>query len=225
MPVSDLAASDITGVPYDQWQLYAGASKVAAVATNDGDTTIIRSGKSNYRQCFNVSWPSFIGKVNSLVAKGYLKYVTAAWNAGVGCRNSAGEDMSNVGMTASYALYTRTCSRPGGGSWGPSDCASGVTWLQVMCYTSPGSGNVPCTQLWFTLDYDVAGSCVIIQILSVLLPFLGPGLTLAQMDGINRLLYRLARTRLRPDEYAAALASLREWRRPRSVFLTQPAML
>ncbi len=241
MPVSDLAAVDVTGVPYDQWQLYAGASKPAAVAANDGDTTMIRSGTSNYRQCFNVAWPSpsVLGKVNSLTAKGYLKYVTySGWYAGVGCRNASGERMSKVAMTTAYALYTQACPRPGGGSWTPADCASGVTWLQVMCYTSPGGGNVPCTQAWFTLDYDAGGTFVSLiwhDNFSILLPLLG---LLGALSGISRsgselLLaavnpeaYRHSRTRFRRDELPMVLEALRQIQsRPRFVFLGQPAML
>lgn len=238
MPTSNLAAANISGVPYDQWQLTAGATKVAAVAANDGDTTYIRSGTSNNIQCFNVTWPAagVVGSVNSLIARGYLKYATdASWHAGVGCRNTSGENVSNITMTNAYALYSHTCSRPGGGSFTYADCANGVTWLEVRNYTSPGSGNVPCTMLYFTLDYEVAGAVVFVNFLSVLLPMFGVlaglssrGVTAydqALARAVSRELYRKTGTRFRPDEYAAMLASLRDYRSPRFVFLGQPAML
>lgn len=224
MPVSNLACADISGVPYDQWNLAVGATKVAAVASNDGDTTYLNSGASNTRQCFNLSWPTDIGTVNSLVANAYMKYATdPAWQAGVGVRNSAGEDTSTTSLTSSYALYSRTCSKPGGGSWSAADCASGVTWIQIRNYTSPGGGHVRCTYVYLTLDYTQPAGCFI-PIWSFLLPFLGAGIELANLPALARVLRCREvrpgiRTWFRPDEYAEALRVYREWRRPAFAFL------
>lgn len=214
--VTDLYASDVSGISIDQWLLGAGASKVAAVQTNDGDTSYIRSGTTNNGQQFNVAWPTGIAAVNSLTAKGYAKYVTTSgWHSGVGCYLAGvGADISNDVLTNAYALYTRTCVRPGGGSWSASDCRSGVTYLYVSTYTSPGGGNVYCTQLWFTLDYTPASGGFNFIIGSLIGPLLGSALLLSQMPEIRAAYNRAAirariHSRMMPSDDQAAFNDLK----------------
>ncbi len=229
MPVSNLPMDNITGVPYNDWPLGAGATKMAAMNTDDADTGYLGAdGTNNHRQCFNVTWPTDVADVNSI--KNYCKMRQGSalqYHIAIGVRNAGGEsenDPAPSGLPTTYTGYTTSAlSRPGGGSWTSSDCANGVTYWQARGI-SPGSGNGRMTHGYIVLDYTPAGAGFV-NIWSVVLPLLGVGIGLAHMRGIARECRRLGGVWPRPDEFEAMLRGYREYRHPRIFIPRNPSVV
>jgi len=226
MPVANLAMADITGVPYDQWTRTGGASKVDAMNTDDGDTSYLAPTAGGQLQCFNVAWPADIAGVNSIKNAAKMSATDAGLHGIIGVRNGSGHTVYDTGgsMSGSYVLYTSTAlSRPGGGSWTPTDCANGVTYYELG-FTTGGAGQLRCTYGYLILDYLATGGFMVL-LTSFLLPLIGAGLMLSDMPGLNRELARRSHSltggrqeyHLRADEYPLAFRALREHRHPHSL--------
>ena len=125
--VSDVMAATVAVTP-DSWTLSAGASKVAAVAANDGDTSFLLSGSTaNTQQQFTLADPShfqpgdIINSVtlratcrrNSTPAGNVLLTAVLAGNTSAGAAQGTG---------SGYAEFSQTfATRPGGGAWTLAD--------------------------------------------------------------------------------------------------------
>lgn len=117
-------------------------------------------------------------------------------------------------------LRSWSVARPGGGSWGYADLASIAIRFQN---TGNGAGTAwnMIHEAYVTITWDHQAGCFF-PIWSWVLPALGSGLELAHMPGLARYIYEhapaRARTRIRPESYAPALRSLREYRWPAYAF-------
>lgn len=222
MPVSNLPMNNITDVPYNGFTLGAGATKMAAMNTNDAETGYIFAGVNNTRQCFNVTWPADVvgGSINSIKVH-FVVRQTGSDQIHIygGVRNASDDTEYDAGVLPEiYSAFTSgALSRPGGGSWTFADCADGVTYYQLRL-TSAGAGNGRATYGYLILDY-VPGGSSFIPLLSVVASAIGSGLGLQHMPGLATAIWRRTRSWLRPDEYVSALKSWRLHRQPRSVFL------
>jgi hypothetical protein len=142
----------------DNWSLAAGSTKVAAVATNDGDTSRIESGTtSNTIQQFTLANPTAIASgdtINSVTLYAVCKrggtppgdYTVSAV---LGGNTSDGTSRTSG---ASYAETSETfTTKPGGGAWTLTDVNNLV--LQIR---NTQTRNILATQLYAVVDYTVA---------------------------------------------------------------------
>jgi len=142
----------------DNWTLAAGSTKVAAVATDDGDTSRIESGTtSDTIQQFTLANPTAIASgdtINSVTLYAVCKrggtppgnYTVSAV---LGGNTSDGTSRTSG---ASYAATSETfTTKPGGGAWTLTDVNNLV--LQIR---NTQTRNILATQLYAVVDYTVA---------------------------------------------------------------------
>lgn len=142
----------------DSWTLGAGASKVVAVATNDGDTSFINSGTTNGTQeQFSTNDPATIGAGDAIASvairatckRGGSQNANYVVTAVVGANTSAGATQTS---TSVYAETTDTfATKPGGGAWTLAD----VQALEVRIQNAQGR-DVRCTLLVVDVTYTPA---------------------------------------------------------------------
>ena len=218
MPVENLQAANVSGVPLDQWAFFS-SSKVNDIQEGSGTGSFIYEDTVGQRQCYNVAWPSadVIGAVNSLKVRAENSVTSGSGTIGLGVRNGAGETESShaVGPTPGWD-ETGALAKPGGGGWVPSDCADGVTYLQFRRVASTAQMRV--YEGWVILDYENPGEAFI-TFLSWLGPLLGAALTYGQFCRALELV-----ARVHPTIRAFSEADKREmwqafcgWRRPAMV--------
>jgi len=137
------------------------------------------------------------------------------------------EDGTGWNFSTSVAAYARDwATGPGGGAW----TIAMLNACEIGVYRAGSTNTVWVTKYNVTGNYIQAGACFL-PIWSLLLPLLGAGIALPYMPRIALEMGRrplapgLCRVRFRPDEYASALRSLRDWRRPAFAFLGAPALV
>jgi len=192
------------------WGLAAGASKVAAVATNDGDTSyIFKTGVPAVAQRF--LFPAVPDDAESPLVQATIEAQARRGTDDVTFYldwDSASDGGRAILMT--YALYTRTISAP---TKAAANREHGVT------HAGPFStSESKVTELYRTIDVVFANKAFIL-IMDLLAPLIGVGLTLAQMPALAREIDRWRpaggvwrRFALRPDELPIAWEA---WRAPR----------
>ncbi len=208
--IANLPANNTAGVPSDQWSV-AGGGKVGAINTNDDDTQYIFDGTNGHKQCYNVTWPTDVGAVNSIkIFERVRQTGPDAIHIAGGVRNAGGETNYDPGvLPTNYTNYTSgALARPGGGTWGTADCNNGVTYMQFSL-GSGGAGNGRATWGYLILDYEPPGGGFAFLIVSLVGAMLGANLALADMPGIAREVARDRISIIQPHEYERALAELR----------------
>lgn len=215
MPTQNLTSTYGSGLTHDTWILGAGGSKAAALATNDGDSTYVRTiGTSGQDMKFD-DWPTGVGLVNDVRSRAYAKYEAGSKNVSIGVETSAGNTTTLFGLSTGYVLKaTGSLAKPGGGSWEASDAARDATWFH-MTANADGSNGVRVTQAYLWIDYTQAGEAFL-SFWSFLGPLLGASLTLSQFRSALELVARahpsiLSFSEVDVREYWRAF---RSWRRP-----------
>jgi hypothetical protein len=151
----------------NNWVLGAGATKVAAVdygdpPSHDNDTTYISNSQVNNAQHFTLTNIPSVGQINTVsLGSRYRQTASAAGSSGDD-RLQIGANTNTVNTWAfpdnTYQTSGPTAgSRPGGGSWVPSD----LTSLEMGCRCSAGATwACRCTTLWIVLDYETPGGLI-----------------------------------------------------------------
>jgi hypothetical protein len=205
---------------WDQWGLGAGASKVAAVQTNDGDTTYVYhdgpAGGIRYESYQYPSLPADFLVSISVSCTTVQRRVAGTVSAGVHIYATT-TGYGNIGT--SYAAYSATRTEA-------------VSRATLEAYEggpagNSGAGNTHyCTQVYRTVDYVPAGGFCIVDLMGALV---GAAATLAELGravgafnarqlaafhaGRARRAYRL-----HSSEVPVFARQWREWRRPVFVF-------
>ncbi len=157
---ADLAPATVGGL--NQWLLDPSSSdKVVATATNDGDTSYIKSGTNNHRQSFffqNAGVPSG-ATINSVTLNVIAKKESSNPTMQLGVRNGstldAGASSQSI-SSASYTTYTRTMTTNPltAAAWTDAEVNAWTTEFGVA--RSNGSGTVRITQMYLVVDYTPA---------------------------------------------------------------------
>lgn len=149
---------DATSTP-DDWTLI-GVSKPLAVATDDGDTTYIRSEEVDTVQAFTLSTPVFdlpFGAVASVISVAVRSVAKQHEATGSSYRHQLAiasdvSESSILEVTDTYATATTPLARPGGGDWTVDD----LDGLVVRVYAvSAVTRRVRVTLLVVDVEYEV----------------------------------------------------------------------
>jgi len=206
----------------DDWGLQSAASKLLAVATNDGNGSYIHcySGGAQKVQLFR--FPALVG-VTDPVTSALLQVWGAEHDPGVGTRSfylywNGAQVGSNFGPTfhantgvyisnASYTAVAPTLAAVNGehgfigyGAGGPEQ-----KWAVVV------------TQFYRSVTFEYAASTAgtgFAHLIGSLIGAIGSGLLLRDMPALARAVFKRTGTLILPAEYAEAL---RAWRRERHV--------
>lgn len=206
-----------------QWTLGAGASKTVAVSDSDDGTYIYTAG-TNRQSFVTADLPADAVGVTAPVTcncrgadvsatadliHSHFRYSAANYEDGTGWN-----------FSTTPANYTRDWpTGPGGGAW----TVAMLNACEMGVYKGGTTNNVRVYKLNLSGNYFQAGACFI-PLLSLAAAAIGPGLQLVHMPGLARFIFEHrrmpggARILIRPDEYEAALASWRGWRRPRYAY-------
>ncbi len=217
---------------YDTGVLGAGASKTAAVQTNDGDTSYMSYAAANKVETFVMQQTPlnpYAIVISSYVASYVEKYVGASLNATFKHRaryNSTDSDVqwwtSTSGSLTSNTYTTDSdtlATAPDGSAWTPTSANNTQLGSNMNAYTS---GEVRVTQIFATVTFlaGPGGQMFMLWCVPLLLAQIGAGIGLEHVDGIARELYRQSGGihRVLPDERRELLSDLRAWTRPARVF-------
>jgi len=192
-----------------QWGLWGSApSKVAAVATNDGDTSIVYASSGGRLVQDDYIFSEILGvtdPVNSAsltaISRRYLKGVGGRsywirWN-----RTQVGTNRQAEVGEASYVTITYNAA-------GGTLALAAVNGQHGMEFSAAGGPSQKAeywvTHLYRTVDftYSAGSADAFAYNLGSLAALIGGNLLLQHMPGISGLLGRI---RLRPDEYEPAL--------------------
>lgn len=144
---------------YSQWSAAGDSPNYACVdeSSADGDTTYCQLVfGNNGRDSYNLgAWPYSGKTINSVTV-----YFTARTSASKHILpflrlSSTDNDGTGVVVGATYAQYSETIARPGGGDWSEADLAN----LEAGCYLYDNSGKAygRVTQVYVVVDYSDAG--------------------------------------------------------------------
>lgn len=221
-----------TGIgAWDEWGLWGtAADKIAAVAGNDGDTSIIYAA-SGGRGVYQVYTFPFIGGVTDPVTSASVSAVVREYAHGAGHAfyvlwahlDPGGGDVDQAPTVHAAGGAYVTLSAAGSG--GSLALASVNGQHSVVFQGAGGPSNKAefwCTQFYRTVEfsYGAAGAAGPFTHLigSLVGSFIGAGLSLREMPRLNAFMRRRGRW-LRPEEYEPAWAAWREYTHPRSVCL------
>jgi hypothetical protein len=144
--VVEVLAASATASP-DNWTLNAGASKVAAVATDDGGTTYIRSSTTvPTMQAFELADPKFIQPGDPISSVTLRSTAERSGSGGTSFRTAtvlgANTDYaSSHGVGSSYNDFEDIFnSRPGGGAWTSTDVLNAKMLIENV------NRSVDCTK-------------------------------------------------------------------------------
>ena len=204
-----------TGAGNDtSWTLGAGASKLAAVQTNDGGTSFITSTIVADRNSFDMdNMPSAASAINGEPVHHGVMATSGSKNFKLYFKLS-GTNADGVAQnaTGTYTDYSDTPGRPGGGAWSVADVNAVMAGVQTG---GAGSGNITCTQIYAVVTYSVPSGGFAFLVASFLGPLIAIGIR--DLPGIARAVWardRRWRHVIEPGEYLAALRDLREARWP-----------
>lgn len=203
----------------NQWTLGAGASKVAAVSSNDDATGYINGDYASIGavvfQSFKIAYPGFVSLATNPVSVGArVKYPVwggagdgVRWNVYLsGARTRNGP--SGVDIPVYADLGPTVTARPGGGSYTISDLPNLECEVEVPVTTTVTTCD--CTFLYLDIDGTLGSGGFAFLVGSLV----GAALGLSEMAGLARVLYRQTRTRIYPNEYLEAWRDIREHRNP-----------
>lgn len=210
------------GAYHDNWTLGAGANKVVAVQTDDGDTSYIFDTGANDEQSFNMDLVAGFFFSVSTITMGFKGRGTTTGTQPYslfGTRNSATNDYFGTGaQPVGYTLTTAArATKPTGGAWTPAilDATEAIIFAQ----TPDDSPTFFCTWIyWDVTGVPFAGG--IAQLIASLGPLVAVGLH--EMPKLIRHLYRVSSPRrvlIEPHEVTLAWREMREDRHPRHFFM------
>lgn len=212
MPTTTLPP--IAAGTYTGWNNVGGASKMASLASDNGDTSYVEAiGDGTTQRCsFTITPPAGLELVSTHTLNSVQRETAAGSNHDgfVFVRLSGADSDGSLGLTTSYATNSKTdlgsasitaavlataeiglmSNRPIGGDWRATSLLWDITW-------TPASGGFAC----------LVGSLA------------GAALGLAEMAGLARALHRRTGTLITPDEYLAAWRDIRGHRRPMTFLL------
>lgn len=222
MPVQ-VDAPIATGT-YNKWTLHGSASsKLQAVATDDGDTSILFSatGGQLHRQDF--TFPPISGVADpvnsaslSTVAR---RYLNGAGGQAYHIRWAGSSRAPNLWSSLPFRVYRYVTVTYTAGDGGTLSLAS-VNGEHGMQFNAAGGptqkAEVWVTQVYRTVDftYEAGSAGEFAHLIGSLVgSLLGSGLLLSHMADISALMWAKRRIRLRPDEFQTALDAwnARKW--------------
>lgn len=195
------------------WALGAGASKVAAVGSNDGDTSYIyKDGIPPVAQRF--LFPAVPADAESPLVQATILAVAMYFTAGnpvtLYLDWDGASDAGRSILLNTYDAYERVISAP---TKAAANGEHGVTHA-----ASNAGAETHVTEVYRTMDVVFANKAFIL-IMDLVAPLIGAGLTIGQMPALARELDRwrpvggvMRRFALKPDEYRTAWEA---WRAPR----------
>jgi hypothetical protein len=151
MPTATIQVAAVTAP--DQWTLGAGANKVVAVnGPDDDNASYIWATTAGLSEQYALSSHIIpLGSTINLVSTSRRIIRVGGGAAAVRLDLKLGGNTTTgttVPATPTWATFTETMLRPGGGLWSPSDFAS-LEMLLVKVYSSQAN----CTSLWLIVDY------------------------------------------------------------------------
>lgn len=210
---------------FDEWWLWGSApDKISAVATNDGDASVITSDTGGRQRVQNYTFPPLLGVADPVIS-GSLTAVVREYAHGGGHlfwiiwgAPTAAEALSSTEQAA--AIHN------GGGSYvAVSHTAAGGQLALSSVNTQHGLDMIGmggpsnkaeffCTQFYRTVNFNygaapAAGDFTHI-IGSIVGAMIGAGLSLREMPAVSALMKKRALKWLRPDEYEIAWRAWRE---------------
>lgn len=214
---------------YDEWGLWGSAGdKLSAVATNNGDTSVIYAA-SGGRGVYQVFTFPFIGGVTDPVNSGSITAVIREYAHGAGhiLYLLWGKVDPIIGSETDHAP---TVHAGGGGYVSVSSSGSGATLAlaSVNNYHAIGFSGAGgpsnkaefwCTQFFRTVSFDYGGAPAAGNFIYDLVPFaalIGGNLLLREMPAVSALMRKRLKRWLRPDEYEAAWRAWRSYTHPRT---------
>src|SRR3990172_1140863 len=193
---------------FDEWSLGAGASKLAALQTNDADTGYIVSLTNGQRE--QVTFPAL--PPNPIIIS--VAVFRATMRASAGSPTDSvfdGVSYQSVGsLTGSYLDYAINAASL------VRDTLNGYE-SGVRVDTSGGNGS-RCTYIVRDVTYSPSTGGFVF-LLGLALPLLGANLMLSDMPGIARAVARAERGRIhiiQPHEYQRHLPEFKYYRWPRT---------
>lgn len=226
MPVQSDAPTGIA--VWDGWGLWGSApNKLAAVATSDGDTSVIYAASGGIGVYQGFTFP-FLGGIADPVNSAFVAAWTREYAHGAGHNyyvffNRVAEAV--IGVDPDYAPFIHAA---GGGYslvGSPPVVATVAACNGVHTLGFHGAGGPSnkaefwVTQVYRTVDYGLGAGTLdagpFTQIIaSIAGAFIGSGLTLRQMPKLSNFMRKRARKWLRPDEYETAWRAWRDYRHP-----------
>jgi hypothetical protein len=226
MPVQNDAPTGI--VVWDEWGLWgAAASKLAAVAANDGDTSVIyaASGGRGVYQTF--TFP-FLGGIGDPVNAASVTAVTRHYAHGAGHNYYVFFARFAEAVIGADFDFGPTVEAGGGGY---VNCTSNAAGAQLSAanvngphtlgfHGAGGPGNKAefwVTQFYRTVDYGFGSSGSADPfthlVASIAGAFIGSNLLLREIPKLSAFMRTRAQKWLRPDEYETAWRAWREQKR------------
>lgn len=203
---------------YDGWTLSAGADKVVAVQTDDGDTTIVTDTGANDKQSyFMAPVTGVLASVASIDVSGKAKHATAGSPSFTqqGIKQGATDTpINSIGGTTSYVLTTTNRATSAlGAAWTPAL----VDLTEDYIFSQTVDDGPTFTVTW--VYWDVNGEFIVGGLLALVAGALGPLAAVGLME-IPKLVRALAkathnRVRVSPNEYYKLYRALNECRYPR----------
>lgn len=206
----------------DEWGLEGAASKLLAVATDDGDTSIIYADSGGALRVQLFTFPVLVGvtsPVNAATLVGRVReYAPGAggrgfsfwWNSTQEATNHAATIHAATPsyVTASYAPVALTLADVNGQHGFAMTAAGGPSqkW------------EVWITQFYRTVDftYSSGGASEFAHLIGSVSIAIGANLLMRDMGALSRFIQIRTRTLIKPSEYAGALEA---WRRMRHMVL------
>jgi len=223
MPVQNDAPTGI-GL-WDEWGLWgSAANKLAAVAANDGDTSVIYAASGGRGVYETFTFP-FLGGIGDPVNAASITAITRHYAHGAGHNyyvffNRVAEAV--IGVDADFGPTVEA----GGGGYvtcttsaaGANLAAAAVNSQHSLGFHGAGGPSNKAefwvTQVYRTVDYGFgsAGSADPFThlVASIVGAFIGSGLLLREMPRVSAFMKQRAGKWLRPDEYETAWRAWRE---------------
>jgi hypothetical protein len=208
----------------DEWGLEGAASKILAVATNDGDASIVYADSGGATRVQRFTFPA-IGGVADPVNDSDLYCRVREYAVGAGGRsfhfqwNSvlAGSNLGETGIHATRPNYSLQTYSAGAALLA---AVNGEHGFQMSAAGGPSQKwEVWVTQFYRTVDYTYTASTSADQfahLIGSLAAAIGANLLLRDMAALVRSIQRRTGVLIKASEYAEALAA---WRRERHVRL------
>src|SRR5512143_1480704 len=215
MPVQIDAPSATTPTSYSG--LYGSApNKIAALATNDGDTSLVYfvSGGRHVDDLY--AFPALAGVADPVTAAS-LTTVIRVYNTGAGGQNYW-HMWNSVGVgTNRWGSFTKAYTTISFSAAGAQLALAAVNGYHGCSFFAAGgpraAAEVWLTQLYRTVDYNyLAGNAgeFAYMIGSLAGACIGAGLLFREMPDLARFLWKRGRYLIRPDEYEIAYRAWRE---------------
>lgn len=209
---------------FDQWGLWGSAgSKLAAVASADGDTSVIyaASGGAGYYQAF---YFPFLGGVGDPVNSASITASVREYAHGAGhiffvlfgnVTGTFGVDTDFAPTVHAAGGAYASCTDPAAGAQLALAVVNGYHSLGFSGAGGPSNkAEFWCTYFYRTVDYGYgasAGAGPFTHLIgSIVGAMIGSGLSLREMPAVSAMMKRKARKWLRPDEYETAWRAWRE---------------